>query len=925
MIGRDVTARRSVAGLPGALVLLVLLATPARGADAPDGFVLRVARVFDGKRVIENGVIVVRDGTVVAIGPAAGDDRVEIPPGLAVIDEPDSWAMPGLVAAASELAGQHGGDESVGAGYRAVDAFNPFANHARALAAGVTTAHIDPGTHRLLTGQGAVVKLGGEAGRRVLHHTADICVQLGDPADSPPRKVKYPFPASSDVAIEPAEIQGPTTRMGRVIDLERAIDAAIRESANGAFDFHRHELARLWTAGTPLRIGADRAVDIRGAARFLRERGQAGSIVGGAEARAVLDALGDLPVVYRPRTSFRGPAPDIGLDPDSIQTDLRDVVALPRAALAIPPGGSLEDLRLVAIAAHGAGVPAERALASITSTAAEILGVGERVGTLTPGHDADILVMTGDPLDPRTQVKRVYVDGHSAWEVPSSRALVVRAGAIWAGSGRVIEDGEVLIEDGKVVAVGTAVPRPPFARVVNAGPGAFVTPGFIDARGHLDLAGDRTSAGTDADLTRIVGVPGAPHRRVARAGITTTILSPYSVSSTGARLTAVKTTGRSRADRVVRPTTAVAFRIPSSQDPLNVTSSIESVISRGKKYLDAWKKYEKELAEYLERQKKGEAEDGKPVVTEEVEEKKPDPVTGTWEGTASGGPIEGSVSGKAALRLDGKEITGRIIEPEPPLDHTIVGTLEGTKITGYIDVDTGGLGVPRFEAELVGEDAVRGTLSVAEIVVNFEGRRIDKAEVEFSVTRRRTAKGGKPTPPKVDPALEPIKDLLEQKIPAVVEVSTPKQIEGILDLFLEKHKLPLVLVDAEGAFVHAGRLAEKQVGVVLGHPLVSRRRDRDFNLGDVLSRSRVALAFQSNAGDGARDLPLNVLRSVTRGLSADAALAAFTTDAAKMFKVEDRVGSLEPGRDGDLVIFSAHPFREGGRVLRVFINGEEVR
>ena len=80
----------------------------------------------------------------------------------------------------------------------------------------------------------------------------------------------------------------------------------------------------------------------------------------------------------------------------------------------------------------------------------------------------------------------------------------------------------------------------------------------------------------------------------------------------------------------------------------------------------------------------------------------------------------------------------------------------------------------------------------------------------------------------------------------------------------------------------------------------------------------------ARAEDGARDLPYHVLYAVERGLSADAALTALTLDAARMYKLDDRLGTLDAGKDGDLLIFRGHPFRDGVRVERVIINGKEV-
>jgi imidazolonepropionase-like amidohydrolase len=177
----------------------------------------------------------------------------------------------------------------------------------------------------------------------------------------------------------------------------------------------------------------------------------------------------------------------------------------------------------------------------------------------------------------------------------------------------------------------------------------------------------------------------------------------------------------------------------------------------------------------------------------------------------------------------------------------------------------------------------------------------------------------------VDESLEPLKSLLEKKIPAVVKVATAAQIREVLALLVDKHDLPLVLLDAEGAAVHAQKLAEKKVTVVVPPSVLRRREYRDYHQADVLARRGVPIAFQSNAEDAARDLPAVVMYAVERGLDAEDALTALTAGAAKALKIDDRVGTLQPGKDGDLVIFSGHPFLGPSRVLRTVVRGEEVR
>ena len=81
-----------------------------------DSFALRAGRIYPVApgmpRVLENGIIVVRDGQIEAIGTA-----VPVPPDLPLIELPDAVVVPGFVAAMTELGARHRGDESVAAGY----------------------------------------------------------------------------------------------------------------------------------------------------------------------------------------------------------------------------------------------------------------------------------------------------------------------------------------------------------------------------------------------------------------------------------------------------------------------------------------------------------------------------------------------------------------------------------------------------------------------------------------------------------------------------------------------------------------------------------------------------------------------------------------------------------------------------------------
>jgi len=918
------------------LAIIAILAFVAATSDAsaqPDSFALRAGRVLpvspDLPQEIAGGVIIVRDGRIAAIG---SEDDIDVPPDLALIEFPDCTIAPGFVAAASEFGGRHRGDESVAAGYRAVDAFDCFGNYAAFLAAGVTTVHVNPGTHRLLTGQGAVVRLGGLPQNRILRAQADLTINLGPDVHRPPPDVTYSFPASADVAIPLPRRQRPASRTGQLLALDEAIRDALAGKQADPYSIHAPALARVWKAGSPLRIRADRTADLYGAIEFLRERERAGYIVGGAEADRIADTMraAKVPLVYQPRDQFIAAGGDIGTDPNALSAVGCDFKRLGDLKLALSPNDTA-NLRLVAVRAAGAGLNRERALEAITRVPAEILGVDNRVGSLAVGKDADLVVLTGDPLAVSTHVQRVYVQGRSVFEPPTQGALVVKANMVWAGPGKWIRDGQVLAEDGKIVAVGRSVPHPRFARVIDVRPGGFVTPGFIDAHSHLGLDGDRSQVTSDMRLSKLVGAADVTDARVSAAGITTVLLSPYALSNTkGATCAAVKTVGSRRSERVIRDPAAVLLDV-SQSDPLAVAEVLGKTLAAGQKYLDSWTKYEKELKEFLEKKAKGEKpeEDEDKKDEESKESSGPDPVTGTWEATITGVPMPDPITATIIVQLTDSLVEGRITRSSVGMTARLSGHFDGKHMSAEIvpDADIPGLNPPiELEVDHDKEDHFKGTISAMGITAQVEGDRVDKNPVELKVKRRRRrGKDGRPLPPEVDGSLEPLKALLEKKIPAVVKVSTPAQIDEVLAFFIDKHKLSVTLVGAEGASSHAAKLAEKKVTVVVPPNVLRKRQYRDYHQADDLSRRGVPIAFQSNAEDGARHLPAVVLYAVERGLAPESALEALTVGAAKAFKIADRVGTIEPGKDADLVIFSGHPFEEAGRVLRIVVDGKEVR
>ncbi|MCK6482246.1 MAG: amidohydrolase family protein, partial [Planctomycetes bacterium] len=181
-----------------------------------------------------------------------------------------------------------------------------------------------------------------------------------------------------------------------------------------------------------------------------------------------------------------------------------------------------------------------------------------------------------------------------------------------------------------------------------------------------------------------------------------------------------------------------------------------------------------------------------------------------------------------------------------------------------------------------------------------------------------------PAKPGPNPALEAWRPVLLGKARLFCRAASAAEIQGALKVLKEEGKLDLVLVQGDESWKVAGALKKAGVGVLLGPRVTFPSEGRLVNAARVLAAEGVPFAFASDAGMGSRDLPLLAAWAVRHGLGPSAAVRALTLDAARLLGVEDRVGSLEPGKDADLVLLSGEPFRAGTRVRGVWIGGKEV-
>lgn len=928
--------------IPIALLAVLSFATAAVGqapgaGQLPRGdFAVRCGRLHLGDgRVLTDAWLVVQNGRIRSVGSEAP------PADLPVLDASARVVMPGIVAADSDLAEARDEEYAVTPDFLAVDGFDFVQERRDALAGGVTTAYLSPGRQRLVSGQGAVVKLrGNDILRQVLRESACLRISMAEGATQAPRVFEpTPFPTSDDPLL-PSRIQRPSASISLLSEL-RGLLAPPAADANGNGGLvgpgsaeNQYDPAPLHAAARgelTLRTGAQRGQDIRRALQLAEELGVGRAMVledpweiGPLAARAAALGVG---------ATFRVPVTANAASPGgedrrqdaplpTLEAPARAAAAGLRIALAPPAGVPMRDtLWAVAHAVRG-GLSAEAALRAVCADAARILGVHDRVGTLAPDKDADFAILTGEPFAVGTLVETTYVDGVPAFQrVAQSRLLAVRAGRVLTGEGRALGPATVLCQDGRIVAVGEGLSVPYGATVIDL-PEGVVTPGFIDAFSHLGLAGDGTGVPPGAAnqrLHEVVRHDDPMFGPALAAGITTVLVSGKDGGTQGGRVAAFKTGATDHAGMLLRE--IAGQRLQHDALGPDATKPIKDLLDRARRYVEAWQKYEQALADWKAGKGKKPVAAPPPVAAPAGG---PDPVSGTWEAELN---IQGRFQIKVVLelKLEGSKVTGQVRLSFGGRELAAQDVQDGTFSGGQLKLSFSGMGGTATLEATVANDTMTGQLTMGPMGgQDFTATRTAKAGGAPAPAATGSAPAGDPDQPRkpnVDESLEPLRSVLEKRAALVVRVGRAAAIRDLLAL-LEAEKVDGVLHGADGLLDDPTALGSQRPGVLLGPELVRDESDGSItNLPARMAALGLPLAFGSGECAGARNLPLHAAYAVRYGLGPDEALAALTASAARLFRLDDRVGTLQKGRDADFVVFSGSPFEPTSRVLLVVVNG----
>lgn len=355
---------------------------------------------------ITNGVVLIRDGKIENVGPA---NRVRIPDSYTIYEA--KIVTPGLIDARSVvgLAGyynqQHDQDQletsnAVQPELRALDAYNArefLIGYLRSH--GITTVHTGHGPGAVISGQTMIVKTTGDTvDEALVDSTTMLAITLGS---SVRNNFSSPGTRSKAVSVLRQE-------------LIKAQDYAKKRSSDNppTRDLKMESLADLLDGKITAMVSANRANDVMTALRIQREFGFPMVLDGAAEAYLVLDEIkaSGIPVFIHPTMIRTGG--------DTKNATFETAGLLQQAGIPIAFQSSFEGyvpktrvVRYEAAIAAANGLGFDHALHALTMGSATILGIESRVGSLTRGKDADIVMYDGDPFEYLTKVTGVIING----------------------------------------------------------------------------------------------------------------------------------------------------------------------------------------------------------------------------------------------------------------------------------------------------------------------------------------------------------------------------------------------------------------------------------------------------------------------------------------------------------------------------------
>jgi len=368
---------------------------------------------MEGK-ILERASILIQDGKIKKIA-----EEIEAPSDVEIIDAEGKLVMPGFIDAHCHLGlwedsiGFEGDDgnemtDPVTPHLRAIDGINPMdVTFKEALEGGVTCVGTGPGSANVIGGQFVAIKTYGD--------------RIDDMIVKDPLAMKCAF-GENPKRVYNDKKQSPSTRMATAAILRESLMKAkeyyrqLEESKKDPskrpqFDMKMEALVPVIKGEIPLKAHAHRADDIFTSIRIAKEFGikitlehcTEGHLIGNYIKNEGLAAVVGPSFGYRSKFELK----NLTFDTPGILSNTGVKVAIMTDHPVVP----IQHLSMCASLAYKAGMDEEEALKAITINAAEIMEIGDRVGSIKEGKDGDIVIWDRHPFDIQAKVDYTIIDG----------------------------------------------------------------------------------------------------------------------------------------------------------------------------------------------------------------------------------------------------------------------------------------------------------------------------------------------------------------------------------------------------------------------------------------------------------------------------------------------------------------------------------
>lgn len=372
--------------------------------------------------VIPRGTVHIKDGKIVAVG-----ERVSIPGSAKVIDGRGLSVYPGLIDSGTRLGLTEVGSVDMTHDYTELGDFNP---HARAIVAvnmhselipvsranGITTVLTSP-SGRLVSGQAALINLDGWTWKEMAVKPS-VAMAMEYPRSGFGGRGgggRFFGQGGGPNAAEQARRQ--VAALGKKLEEAQAYLKAKEARAKDPSlparptDLVLEALIPVIKGETPVLMTANRAAEIRGAVELADKYKLKMIITGADEALKVADLLKakNIPVIIGPVTQVPN-REDEGYDRNYAKAAELHKAGV-RFAIKTDDAAYVRNLPYEAGTAAAFGLPKEEALKAVTIYPAQIFGVDHLIGSIEVGKMANLIVTDGDPLEFRTNVKHMFING----------------------------------------------------------------------------------------------------------------------------------------------------------------------------------------------------------------------------------------------------------------------------------------------------------------------------------------------------------------------------------------------------------------------------------------------------------------------------------------------------------------------------------